>query len=149
FGEQLAPAEATKSLVAGLRERDLDIGWAVGTILKSRLFFADANRGTRILAPAEFVVGTARALGMFDPAPSTLALADWSGRIGQDIFDPPNVGGWPPGRAWIHTRAMIARANYVAGLIGGANVGRAAAYDPSAAAKRTGFGSDPAAVLMF
>src|SRR5262249_3650011 len=66
-----------------------------------------------------------------------------------DVFDPPNVGGWPPGRAWIHTRAMIARANYVAGLIGGANVGRPVTYDPAAATKRAGFGADAAAVLTF
>jgi uncharacterized protein (DUF1800 family) len=149
FGESGVAVEAQKALAAGLRDHDLDILWAVGTIFKSKVFFADTNLGNRVQGPVEFVVGAARALGMFDPAPSTLALADWAGRIGQDVFDPPNVGGWPPGRAWIHTRAMIARANYAAALIGGANVGRGSAYDAAAAAKRHGFGSDPAAALTF
>src|SRR5262249_39599134 len=86
---------------------------------------------------------------MSDPAPSTLALADWCERIGQDLFDPPNVGGWLGGRAWLHTRGMIARANFAAALIAGPGCGRAAAYDPGALPGKYGFGSDPAAVLTF
>ena len=74
------------------------------TVLRSQAFFADANIGTRVLGPVEYVVGAARALEMFDPAPSTLALADWSAGMGQDLFEPPNVGGWPGGRAWITPR---------------------------------------------
>ena len=46
--------------------------------LDEQLFFADANLGTRVLSPVEYVVGAARSLCLFDPAPSTLALADWS-----------------------------------------------------------------------
>src|SRR4029077_7961456 len=65
FGEGACPPDAVKELAAGLRERDLDIGWAVGTVLRSRLFFADANVRTRVTAPAEFVAGTVRALGLF------------------------------------------------------------------------------------
>src|SRR5262249_48358647 len=37
FGEKAVAPEAVKALAAGLRERDLDIGWAVGTVLRSRL----------------------------------------------------------------------------------------------------------------
>ena len=52
-------------------------------------------------SPVEFVIGAARALELFDPPPSTLVLADWSARLGQDLFYPPNVGGWPGGRSWL------------------------------------------------
>src|ERR1700716_2523294 len=55
-------------------------------------------------------------------------LKAWSARIGQDLFDPPNVGGWPDGRAWLHTRGLIARANFAAALIAGPGCGRAALY---------------------
>src|SRR5262245_39247665 len=41
FGEKGVPVEARESLAAGLRERGLDVGWAVGTILRSRAFFAN------------------------------------------------------------------------------------------------------------
>ncbi|MBP3956889.1 DUF1800 domain-containing protein [Gemmata sp. G18] len=147
FGEGACPADAVKELARGLREHDLDVNWACGVVLRSRLFFADANIHTRITAPAEFVAGTARALGLFDPAPSTLAMADWSARMGQDLFDPPNVGGWPGGRAWITSRTLIARANYAAALIEGPNAGRTTAYDPVAATKAAGLGATRADVL--
>jgi hypothetical protein len=61
--------------------------------------------------------------------------------MGQDLFDPPNVGGWPGGRTWISSRVLIARSNYVAALIEGPNAGRVEAYDPTSAAKTAGFGT--------
>jgi uncharacterized protein (DUF1800 family) len=149
FGEKGVAEAARKALAAGLRGKELDLGWAVGTILKSREFFATANIGNRVLGPAEFVAGAVRALGLFDPAPSTLALADWSARMGQDLFEPPNVGGWPSGRAWIHTRSLIARANFAAALVQGPNAGRPTPYDPKAAARAAGFSTDAAGVLSY
>jgi uncharacterized protein (DUF1800 family) len=149
FGEGVVGASAIEALAADLREHKNDVGRAIGTVLRSEIFFADTNIGTRVLGPVEFVAGTVRALSLFDPAPSALALADWSARIGQDLFDPPNVGGWTPGRAWVHTRALVARTNYVAGLISGQNVGRPEPYDPVALPREHGFGSGPDAVLTF
>ena len=149
FGETALPPEAVSELTTEFRERGLDIGWAVGTILKSRAFFADANLGTRVLGPVEYVAGAARALEMFDPAPSMLALADWSTRMGQELFEPPNVGGWPGGRAWIHPRGLIARANYAASLVGGTSAGRPLSYNPTALPRKYGFGSDADSVLLF
>ncbi len=72
------------SLAAGLREHQLDIGWGVERILRSQVFFAADNLKTRVLAPPEFAVGAARTLQIFDPPPSTLLLAEWIGRMGQD-----------------------------------------------------------------
>jgi uncharacterized protein (DUF1800 family) len=149
FGEKAVAPEALQELAAGLRDRDLDIDWAVGTVLRSRLFFADANIRTRVTAPAEFVASVARMLNLFDPTPSTLAMADWSARMGQNLFDPPNVGGWPGGRAWITSRGLVARANFATALVEGRNVGRADAYDPAGAAKAAGFGTTHTDVLTF
>jgi hypothetical protein len=149
FGEKSADPAATKELAEGLRKNDLDLGWAVGTVLRSRAFFADANVRARVTSPAEFVVGTARALEMFDPAPSTLALADWSGRLGQDLFEPPNVGGWPGGRAWLSTRSLIGRANFVAALLGGPNAGRPEPFDAPGLARKHGQAEDRAGIVGF
>jgi uncharacterized protein (DUF1800 family) len=132
LGEGVATPAMRSSLAAGLRERKLDIGWGVATILKSNAFFDPANIGNRVKSPVEFAIGTARSLEMFDPAPSTLALADWCGRMGQDLFEPPNVGGWKGGRSWIGARTMIARANFISALVDGVNAGRPDAYDPTA-----------------
>jgi uncharacterized protein (DUF1800 family) len=147
FGEKAISLEAIQLLGDELYRRQLDLGWAVETILRSRLFFADANIRTRILSPVELVVGAARALELFNPAPSTLALADWAGRLGQDLFEPPNVGGWPGGRAWISSRTMIGRANFINALLDGPSVGRATPFDPVALAGKHGAKGDEIGVF--
>ena len=136
LGEKALKTADLDALADGLRTHDLDIGWAVETVLRSRLFFADANLGDRVLGPVEYVVGAARALELFEPPPSTLVLADWCGRLGQDLFYPPNVGGWPGGRSWLTTRGLIGRANFAAALVGGHGVGRPTPLDALALAGR-------------
>jgi len=32
--------------------------------------------------------------------------------FGQDLFNPPNVKGWPEGHAWMNTTTLLARINY-------------------------------------
>ncbi len=107
FAEGVATEEQTQSLAAGLRERELDVRWAVETILRSDAFFADANIGNRVLDPIQFMIAPLRALEMLTPPPSTLLLAEWSAKLGQDLFYPPNVFGWAGGRSWLTTRTVI------------------------------------------
>jgi hypothetical protein len=132
-----------------LREHDLDIGWGVETVLRSRAFFAEGNLGTRVLGPVEFVVGSARALELFDPSPSTLLLADCAARLGQELFYPPNVGGWSGGRNWISTQAMIGRANFAASLIGGGLHRGGEPVDALGLAKRHGRAGDLDSIVTF
>jgi uncharacterized protein (DUF1800 family) len=119
MGEQAATPEHLQDLAKGLREHQLDVGWAVERILRSRAFFADSNLRSQIVAPPEFAIGATRALEQFEPPPSTLLLAEWIARMGQDLFYPPNVFGWPGGRNWLNSRALVARINFAAALVGG------------------------------
>jgi uncharacterized protein (DUF1800 family) len=135
MGEGVVDTATVRSLADGLREHDLDVGWAVGTVLRSRAFFAEANLGRRILGPAEFVVGAARALELFGPPPSTLILAEFVAHLGQNLFYPPNVGGWPGGRDWLSARGAVGRLNCAIALLEGEPVGRPA-LDPLALARR-------------
>jgi hypothetical protein len=149
MGEKRVAADALDALAAGLRQHNLDIGWAVETILRSRVFFASGNLGTRVLGPIEFLVGVPRALECFDPPPSSLVLGEWTARLGQDLFYPPNVGGWAGGRAWLTTQAIIGRANYAAALVEGKLWGRPVPLDGIALARRHGRGRDLKDVLTF
>jgi hypothetical protein len=149
LGEGDVDAAGIRSLAAGLRQRDLDIGWAVGTVLRSRAFHEGRGRRGRVIGPVEFVVGAVRALGLFEPAPSTLLLGEWVTRLGQDLFYPPNVGGWPGGRSWISAGALIGRANYAAALAGGRAIGLPDPPDVLAVTERLGFGRDLGAVTAF
>ena len=140
LGEVADDRPGILALADGLRRHDLDIGWAVETVLRSETFFAESSLGKRVLGPAEFVVGAARALELFDPPPSTLHLADWITRMGQDLFYPPNVGGWAGGRRWLTSRSVVARANFAAALVEGDGVGRSEAFDASILAEGYGRG---------
>ena len=119
FGDGVVSDEAMDELTIGLRDHDLDIRWAVETMLRSELFFSDANVGRRIMDPASFLIAPLRAIEYWNQRPSTLVLAEWLTRMGLDLFYPPNVGGWSGGKSWLTTRAVIARANYAVALATG------------------------------
>jgi uncharacterized protein (DUF1800 family) len=119
FGEGVVDDAALAELAEGLRAHELNIGWAVETILRSKLFFAPANLRSRVAGPVQWVVGTLRALELTDPPASTLLLAEWVARMGEDLFYPPNVGGWSEGRSWLSSRSIVARANFADALITG------------------------------
>jgi uncharacterized protein (DUF1800 family) len=138
-----------KALAVGLREQRLNVGWAVGKILRSTAFFAERNIGGRILGPTEYVVSAARMLELFDPAPSMMVLADWIARLGQDLFYPPSVFGWLGGRNWISPRTAVQRGRLAEALISGEFVGRAVALDAAALARKHGYGKDYEEMLSF
>jgi len=147
MGEGAIDPAGVSALAEALRAHRLDVGRGVATVLRSRAFFAAANLGTRVLGPVEFVVGAARALECLDPPPSTLLLARWIARMGQDLFYPPNVGGWPGGRAWLSSNGLIARANFATALADGRGVGRPSPLDAVALAGTSGPAADLDAVV--
>ena len=131
FAEGVVGKGALEELAGGLREHQLDVRWAVDTILRSKLFFSDANIGTRICDPVSYAVAALRALECWRDPPSSLVLAEWVTRMGQDLFYPPNVGGWNGGKSWLSTRTVVARANFAAALVEGRLVNPASAPELS------------------
>ena len=85
----------------------------------------------------------------FDPPPSSLVLAEWAARLGQDLFYPPNVGGWNGGRDWLTSQAIIGRANYAAALVQGQLSARPVPLDGIALARRHQCGRDFDDILTF
>lgn len=55
-----------------------------------------------------------RALGLTTPTRDTVQAAR---RMGQEIFNPPNVGGWTSGLGWISPGSILERANYANKLV--------------------------------
>lgn len=117
FGEAVVDDPAVDHLADGLRKQDLNISWAVGTIVRSQLFWSDANIRSRVMSPVEYVIGAIRALNFLHDPPTTILVARELRRIGQDLFRPPSVFGWPDGRDWIHTRSMLSRQQFVSNLL--------------------------------
>ena len=138
LAEKVMRSADLDALADGLRVRNLDIGWAVETVLRSQIFFADENLADRVLSPAQYVIGAARALELFEAPCSTILLAEWCARLGQDLFYPPNVGGWPGGRSWLTTRSVLGRANFATALVEGTPIGRPGPVDALALCRLRG-----------
>jgi len=111
------PAELLAPLAEGFRQTDYDIGALVRRVLSSRHFFSDHAFRQRIKSPVEYVLGAVRTVRAGDPPPQPLVR-----RIevmGQQLFAPPNVKGWPGGQAWLNTSTVLARVNFAQALVMG------------------------------
>ena len=84
-------------------------------------FWAAENRACLIKSPVELTVGTARLFNL--PIEEPLQLVRYGRRLGQDLFDPPNVKGWPGGTRWITTSTLLDRTQMLHRTIRGHETG--------------------------
>jgi hypothetical protein len=106
-----------QQLAAELRRHDYDLKPVLTKLLTSQHFYDNAVVGKKIKSPVQLTVGTMRSMHtpMRDPTWLRRAMM-W---MGQELFQPPNVAGWPEGRAWINTSTLFVRQNLCAYLITG------------------------------
>ena len=76
-------------------------------MLTSDAFYAADNRAALIKSPVEFVVGMLKQFEIDAPNLRPFVIA--SALLGQNIFSPPNVKGWPGGDAWINSATLLGR----------------------------------------
>jgi uncharacterized protein (DUF1800 family) len=76
------------------------------TLLHER-FWDPAVRGTLFKSPTELLVGAARSLQL--PYDSPRGYVQLAAKLGQDLFDPPNVKGWKGSTAWISSESLLSR----------------------------------------
>ena len=94
-------------IAARFRESRYEIKVALFEILASDAFYAASNRGTLVKSPVDLVVGALRQFGMRPGETVPFAVA--AAGMGQNLFGPPNVKGWPGGDAWINSSRLLAR----------------------------------------
>lgn len=78
-------------------------------------FYADDCIGARVLSPVDYMVGSARRLGI-RPVGEFVGVS--ASVLGERIFDPPNVKGWEGGMAWMNTSTLMMRGNLTGVLLG-------------------------------
>jgi uncharacterized protein (DUF1800 family) len=116
YYEGVKPDEARLAEYADtLKAKDYELTPFLRKLFLDPRFYRDEIRGQRIAGPVEFVVGSARRLGIEVP-PKLLWLA--AAQLGQRLLEPPNVKGWEEGAAWIRTATMLGRGN-MAGVLTG------------------------------
>jgi uncharacterized protein (DUF1800 family) len=104
-------AREVRRIAALFRASGYDIKTVLRALLSSDAFYAAENRGALVKSPVDLVIGTMRQfdVGYSDPLPLTLLLR----ALGQDLFSPPNVKGWPGGDAWINSTTLLARRQFL------------------------------------
>ncbi len=88
--------------------RDWDIKKLLKSILLSPDFWQDG--GQMFKSPIELVVGSAK-LFQLEGLASKRTVKRLS-KMGQNLFDPPNVKGWPRGENWIDENKLILRSQF-------------------------------------
>ena len=94
-------------LAAGFRESGYNIAKLMRAMLSSDAFYAPENRAALIKSPVEFVVGTMKTFEIETPNLRPFVIA--SALLGQNVFAPPNVKGWPGGETWINSATLLGR----------------------------------------
>jgi len=107
FASENPPEEVIKSLADKFRAAKYDLKTLLREIFTHPAFYANETMGAQIKSPIQLVVGTARTLEI------SVKNFEFYGRMllmmGQVPYLPPNVKGWPGGRAWIDTSRLVTR----------------------------------------
>jgi uncharacterized protein (DUF1800 family) len=111
FISQQPNAREVQRIAAAFRASRYDIKTALRELLGSKEFWAAEARGGMVKSPVDLVVGTMRQFEI--PVSDTLPLALLMAGLGQNLFAPPNVKGWPGGTRWVNSTTLLTRKQFV------------------------------------
>src|SRR5437870_5401999 len=109
--QELTP-ELQEKLGAVLRSNSYKIAPLLETIFLSRDFYSPSSVGTQIKSPVQLAVSTYKKLGLTE----VHGVPDFNvatGVLGQRLFSPPTVAGWPEGRSWMTPGLLLERGNFI------------------------------------
>ncbi len=107
FVNDEADDEKINFLAARFYQSNYNIQQLLNDIFMSEWFYEPKNVGTRIKSPVELLVGIRRLIPMQLDRPQVQML--FQKVLGQVLFFPPNVAGWPGGKNWIDSSALVFR----------------------------------------
>jgi len=114
FISPIPDSEAVEELAAVFRAADYELRPLFQALLEHPKFWAEENRLVLVKSPVELLVSghlvAAKPIAEYPKAVKKLEA------MGQDLFQPPDVGGWPVGDEWINSVRLSLRHSYIAGL---------------------------------
>lgn len=120
FAYENPQPELVDQLAAELRKNRMELKPVLRAIFMSRAFYSTRSVRAQIKSPAQWLVGSARALKA--DLPESEVSVGMLSALGQDLFAPPNVKGWPGGYTWITTDTLLKRYNLAGFLVKGGQV---------------------------
>ena len=106
-----------KPLVDAYVQSGHNMGTVMRTLLLSPQFSSAKAYRARIKSPVEFAVGAYRALNTHDDGSTLPSITTL---MGQTVFDPPNVAGWPGDKVsslWLNSGTWMTRLNYIDAIL--------------------------------
>ncbi|MBY0548113.1 MAG: DUF1800 domain-containing protein [Candidatus Obscuribacterales bacterium] len=120
------PNSMVKRIAERYSESNRDIRQVMRAIFTDKNFLSKRAYHSKIKSPVEFAVGTVKMLQIKHLDESLPGQIE---RMGQSLFQPPNVKGWDGGKVWISSDKMMARFNFSA-VASGARVKRILEFAP-------------------
>jgi uncharacterized protein (DUF1800 family) len=102
--------EIVQHLADTFQKSRYNVGAVVREIFAMDAFYSPKAYRSLVKSPAELAAQTLKATGA-DQRTYTLAAAAMAA-MGQVLFYPPNVAGWPGGNSWINSSTLLARINF-------------------------------------
>jgi uncharacterized protein (DUF1800 family) len=118
------PAPGLKTLLEGFAASfvaaDYDIATLLGEILRSDEFYSDTAKSRTVKSPLDYVVQAMKTLHVRGNGryvgDANVELGTQVAQMGMDLFQPPNVAGWPGSLAWITSGTLIERLGFARDL---------------------------------
>lgn len=100
-----------KDKVEWLSKRFYNSNYNIAELMKdifnSDWFYDEKNIGAKIKSPVELLVGIRKQLNIQLEKPDVQLVLQ--NALGQVLFNPPNVAGWPGGKNWIDSSSLMLR----------------------------------------
>ncbi len=107
FVNEVVDEARVSELAARFFRKDYDIGDLMEQIFTADWLYQPSNRGAHVKSPVELLVG------LHQQIPFSFEQDKNAGMLlrvlGQQLFYPPNVAGWPGGRDWIDASSLVIR----------------------------------------
>jgi uncharacterized protein (DUF1800 family) len=96
-----------KLLASRFYKNNYDISTLLDDIFTSDWFYEEKNIAVKIKSPVELMVGIRRYIPLVMDNDDTQLF--FQKVLGQTLFYPPNVAGWPGGKNWIDSSTLMVR----------------------------------------
>src|SRR5213594_3656388 len=101
-----------KRLAETFRKTKYDVKTLMRDVFTSPEFLSPPSYRALVKSPTELMIHTTKALGLGQQPQLTRGLAVAGNGMGQALFDPPEVGGWPSNASWISSNNVLERVNF-------------------------------------
>ncbi|MEO0787737.1 MAG: DUF1800 domain-containing protein [Bacteroidota bacterium] len=120
FVSEIPNERRVRQLADEFYQSDYHIGQLLRRIFNSDWFYDPEHVGQKIKSPVELMAGMIRHLNLSGLDPR--ALFGLQKALGQQLFKPPNVAGWPGGKQWIDNATLLLRLNMAAAIFRGSEL---------------------------